>query len=135
MPEIRATFTATMKGSRNDSVLTVVQARILNSLSKPSMAVVSSTALARRDICALRIACFFLLSGGGEVVYLRRRRSPRGERGLKPPMVPGLTYPPSSLPTRGTWIETCFTGAYIGIRTSLSARGAWIATTPHGSTL
>lgn len=83
MPEIRATFTATMKGSRNDSVLTVVQARILNSLSKPSMAVVSSTALARRDICALRIACFFLLSGGGEVVYLRRRRSPRGERGLK----------------------------------------------------
>jgi hypothetical protein len=59
MSEIRATLTATMKDSRNDSGLTVVQAMILDSLSKPRMAVVSSTALARRDICALRIALLF----------------------------------------------------------------------------
>jgi hypothetical protein len=62
MTEMLARHSRHVNGLRYDSDLNSYRSIILNPLFKPSAAVVSSGALARRDSCALRIACFFPLS-------------------------------------------------------------------------
>ena len=67
-----------------------------------------------------------------ERLLREKRRSPRGERGLKPCIRAAHRISQKSLPTRGAWIETAQCGRDPGRGASLPTRGAWIET-PVGS--
>ncbi len=56
------------------------------------------------------------------------RRSPHGERGLKPYHLPDINVCEVSLPTRGAWIETAGGWSPPLDFMSLPTRGAWIET-------